>query len=298
MRRLVPWLLLSLVVVGAAVGATLGTAYESSSTAPSQWVGAVLATTEKAGTARFSYTQVTWSPNAELRSSLSGHGVVNFTTGDMRVIEVDHGISFSATGNQPLRPVLSTSTLDAVVVGGTVYQANPIPGMAFTREYHVLPFPKLPRSQRGLSLALDASIALDALHGTFAVASVIDLGPADVDGVATTQYEVEYAPLHICTPHQAPQDLTQRPSRVWLDSVGRLVRVRSTSYSNDRLPRGVKLPAAFEGLPRGPETTVSTLTFSEFGAPVHVTAPPASAVLPGRATADGGAVIRSDVCRS
>ncbi len=74
-----------------------------------------------------------------------------------------------------------------------------------------------PRSQRGLSLALNASVALDILRGPYAVAPPTDLGPAEVDGVATSQYEVEYAPLYACTPHQAPQVLTQRPSRVWLD---------------------------------------------------------------------------------
>jgi hypothetical protein len=223
---------------------------------------------------------------------------VNFTTGDVRVAEVDHDISFSATGNQPLRPVSSTSTTDAIVIGGTVYQANPIPGLAFTEKYRVLPFPALARSQRGLSLALNASVALDTLRGPNAVASVTDLGPDEVDGVATTQYEVDYAPLHVCAPHQAPQVLTQRPSRVWLNGADRLVRVRSTLYFSNRLPRGVKLPAALDGIPRGPVTTVATLTFSDFGAPVHVAAPPKSAVVPEAGTSTGFAIAGSDTCRS
>ncbi len=298
MRRLAPWFLLSLVLVGAAAGAALGVAQGSSTPSPSQWVADVLATTEGAGSAHFSYTQVTSSPNPELRASLSGHGEVDFTTDDVRVTEVDRDISFSASGSQPLHPVSSTNITDAIVIGGTVYQANPIPGLAFTGSYRVLPFPALPRSQRGLSLALDASVALDTLRGPNAVASVTNLGPAKVEGVATTQYEIQYAPLHVCAPHQATQVLTQRPSRVWLDDAGQLVRVRGTLYFNGRLRRGVKLPTALDGFPHGPTTTVASLTFSEYGAPVRVTAPPKSALLPEAGTSTGFAVAGSDTCRS
>jgi hypothetical protein len=297
-RRPIPWLLLSLVLVGTAAGAAFGIAQKSTSAAPSQWVVGVLATTQKAGSAHFSYIQVTSSPNPELRGTLSGHGVVDFITGDVRVTEVDHDISFSATGSQPLHPVHSTSTEDAIVVGRTVYQANPIPGLAFGGKYHMLAFPALSRSQRGLALALNASVALDSLRGPNAVASVTDLGPAEIENVATSQYEVEYAPLHVCAPHQAPQVLTQRPSRVWLDGTGRVVRVRSTIYFSNRLPHGVKLPAAFGSFPRGPVTTVATLTFSEFGEPVHVAAPPTSAIFPEGGSSTGIAFARTDTCGS
>ncbi len=298
MRRVIPWLLLSLVLLGAAAGTVLGIAQKSTSASPSQWVSDVLAATEKAGSAHLSYSHVTSSPNPDLRGTSSGHGVVDFTTGNVRVSEIDRDVTFTSTGSQPLHPVHSTTTEDAIVVGGTIYQANPIPGLGFTDKYSVLAFPGLPRSQRGLSLALNAAVALDALDETYAVASLTDLGPADIEGVATTRYEVAYAPLHVCAPHQAPQTLTQRPSSVWIDSTGRLVQVRSTLYFNDRLPHGGKLPAALAGLPRGPVTTVATLTFSEFGEPVHVAAPPAGALLPGERSSTGFAVARSDTCRT
>jgi hypothetical protein len=298
MRRLVPWVLVSLIAVGAAAGAALGIAHGASSETPSQWVAALLATTEKAGTARFSYTQITSSPNVNLRGSLSGNGTANLVTGDARVTEVDHEVSFSSTNGQPMHPVHSTNTLNAIVIGGTVYQADPIPGIGFTNEYHVLAFPKLPRSQRGLSLALNASVALDALRGPSAVASVRKLGPNTVDGAAATQYEVTYAPLHICSPNRPPEVVNQRPSDVWVDNAGRLVQVRSTSYFSDRLPRGVKLPAVFAGFPRGPMTTVSTLTFSEFGNPVHLVAPPASAIAPHGESSGGSTFSIADSCGS
>ena len=72
MRRLVPWVLVSLVALGAAAGAALGIAHTTAPETPSQWVAAVLATTERADTARFSYANVTSSPNADLRGSLVG----------------------------------------------------------------------------------------------------------------------------------------------------------------------------------------------------------------------------------
>jgi hypothetical protein len=84
---------------------------------------------------------------------------------------------------------------------------------------------------------------------------------------------------------------------VWLDDDGQLVRTRSTYDFSDRLPIGVKLPAALDGFPRGPTTTVATLTFSKFGAPVHVAAPPASAILPEGRSSTGIALARSDACR-
>jgi hypothetical protein len=298
MRRLVPWVLVSLIAVGAGAGAALGIAHDASSETPSQWVAALLATTEKAGTARFSYTQITSSPNVNLRGSLSGNGTANLVTGDARVTEVDHEVSFSSTNGQPMRPVHSTTTVRAIVIGGTVYQEIPIPGISLTNKYHVLAFPKLPHSQRGLPLALNASVALDTLRGPSAVASVRERGPETLDGAAATQYEVMYAPLHICSPNRPSEVVHQRPSDVWVNNAGRLVQVRSTSYFSDRLPRGVKVPAVFAGFPRGPMTTVSTLTFSEFGNPVHLIAPPADAIVPHGESSGGSVFSVGESCRS
>lgn len=216
-----PWLLITLVAVGGAAGAALGIAAHGTSTeSPSQWVAAVLAKTQQEGAARFSYTQITSSPNPNLRGSLSGSGVVNFSMDDARVTEVDHDITFTSTNNQPLHPVHATNREKAIVIGGTVYEANPILGVDFTNRYSVLPFPKLPRSQQGLPLALNAPVALDGLHGPNAVASVHALGPDEVDGVTTTQYEVTYTPFHACAPHQAPVVIRHLPSHIWVDDAG------------------------------------------------------------------------------
>ena len=279
MRRLMPWVLLSLLALGTAAGAALGiAAHRASPESPAQWVAAVLATTEQQGSARFRYTQITSSPNPELRGMLSGSGVVNFATGDARATEVDHDITFSSTNNQPVRPVHSTNTEMAIVIGGTMYEANPILGVGVTTRYSMLPTPKLPRSQQGLSLALSAPTALDGLQGPNAVAAIRALGPAEVDGVATTQYEVTYVPFHACVPHQAPVVIRHLPNQLWVDDAGRLVQVRGMSYFSGQVPKNAKIPAVFKDIPRGPTTSVATLTFSAFGQPVHVVAPPASAI--------------------
>ena len=124
-----------------------------------------------------------------------------------------------------------------------------------------------------------------------------NLGPATVDGVATTQYEVTFSPLRVCALHQPPTVVTERPSDVWVDGAGRLIQVRSTTFFSGRLPRGAKLPAAFGDIPRGPTTTVATLTFSAFGVAVHVVAPTASALFRGGGSSAGFVVARAQGCR-
>ena len=277
-----PWVLLSLLALGTTAAAALGIAADRRSPeSPAQWVAGVLATTEQERSARFTYTEITSSPNPELRSTLAGTGVVNFAKGDARATEVDHDITFSSTNNQPARPVHSTNMEKAIVIGGTMYEGSPILGVDFSLRYSVLPLPKLPRSQQGLSLVLNAPVALDGLQGPNAVAAVRALGPAEVDGVATTQYEVTYAPFHACVPHQAPVVVRHLPSHLWVDDAGRLVQARGMSYFSGQLPKDAKIPAVFEDIPRGPTTSVATLTFSAIGQPVHVVAPPASAIATG-----------------
>jgi len=282
-RRAAPYLLVGLLVLGVAGAAALGVAQEGSVPVPmpAHWVAGVLATTEQAGTAHFSYTHLTRSPDPDLRAVLFGSGVVDFSTGAASVVEVDHDVTFTASGHQPLHPVPSVTTVDAIVVGGVLYQRIVVPGLLRASRFVKLPFPVLPRSQRGLELALNASVALDALRGPEPVAALHDLGPAVLDGIATTRYRVDYAPLTSCAPaHGTPATLTQPPSTVWVDGRGRLVQVRSTLRFAGRLPHGAGTPSALGGFTAAPTTTTATLTFSAFGEPVHIAAPPSGALVP------------------
>jgi hypothetical protein len=103
-----------------AAGAALGIAHRTAPGAAPQWVAAVLATTERADTAQFSYTNVTSSPNADLRGSVAGSGAVAFATGDARVTEVP-----AAFGDLPRGPVTTVATLTFSAFGIPVHVVAP-----------------------------------------------------------------------------------------------------------------------------------------------------------------------------
>ena len=215
---------------------------------------------------------MTSSANPELRSSLSGKGTVDFATGDVQVSEVEHDITFRSSGEGPLDAVPTTTTEDAVLIGNRLYQAFDPLELPPTRRYVVLSLPKLIASPPAISLALNAAIAASPLDGPNALASVSEVGPSQVDGVAATEYQVAYAALTLCPAHEPVQVLNPPPSDLWVDGAGRLVRVRSTLLVNDRQPKGMKLPAPFAGLPQGSATSVATVTFTNFGDPVRISA--------------------------
>ena len=67
------------------------------------------------------------------------------------------------------------------------------------------------------------------------------------------------------------------PTTIWVDSQGRLLQIRVTRHNagggiSARVRKliGGTLP------PVAPSSTVTTLTFSDFGAPVHIVAPTTS----------------------
>ncbi len=300
MRRLLPWCLLGLLGVVTAATAALG-ASGAPGAPPGQWVAGVLSRTAQAGSAHFSYAHVTTSPNPDLRATLTGAGVVDFSSGDFRVSEVDHDIEFEGGSSGPMHPRPSASSLQEIGIGNVLYsQLTPLrteedlagAHFPFTR----LTAPRQPRSQLGLSYA-SAATALGGLDGSERVVSVRDLGPAAVNRVATTEYLVETAPFPACP--SAPKDapvFSPGPTRLWLDAEGRLVQVRSTSHFSGVLPSGARALPAFAGYPVGPTTATDTLTFGAFGAPVHIAAPPPSALPLDEGSSTGGAFAVSNTC--
>jgi hypothetical protein len=278
----VPLVLVGLLGLGVVAGAAIGAAgspspgpARSSSPTPAEWVAHLLATTAEAGSAHFAYTHVTTSPVPELRGSLSGSGVVDFGRGDVEVTEIDHQFEFEGNGPlAPTRAVPVTSTSEQIDIGSTVYQRFPY-GRLGNPSWMKLPFPRQAHGQLGLSTALNAAVALDALVGLDPVVGVRDDGPSEVDGVAATRYVVTTAPPSTCTSSRATAPkVAQRPSAVWVDGLGRLVQVRSSEYDGG-FPAAARhrLPALAQ-FPTGPTVTTATLTFSAFGAPVQIAAPP------------------------
>jgi hypothetical protein len=276
-RRLVPLALVGLLGLGVAAGAAIGAAGSpppgppalSSGPTPAEWVAHLLAATAGAGTAHFAYTHVTTSPVPDLRSTLRGSGMVVFGRGDVEVTEVDHQTEFE--GNGPGAPTKAVPSWLKLSVPWSVH------------------------GQLGLTTALNAAVALDALVGSDPVVGVRDEGRSTVDGVAVTKYVVTTAPPSTCssaTRATAPK-VDQRPSTVWLDTQGRLVQVRSSEYDGG-IPAAVlrKVPT-FAAFPTGPTVTTATLTFSDFGAPVHIAAPPPSALVPNESSSGSAFAVAS-----
>ncbi len=288
---MVPFVLLALLLIGVLSAALAGQLSSPSVTttppltttarsSAAQWVANLLATTARAGSAHFTYSHVTASPNPALRGTITGSGAVNFTAGTVRVSEVDQQVQFVQsgglfqphTGQQPSQNEVlpartvaqpSRNTISMIGVGKATYQS--VNGL--TGAWMRMALPRDPRAQLGLQYAVNVSVALSGLAGLQPVASVHALGMARLDGETTTRYLVTNAPL--CGQSaNAPGPETLGPTTVWVDSHGRLVQTRWTVSTSGTLPSA---PTAV--FPLGPAKTTATLTFSRFGAPVTITTP-------------------------
>jgi hypothetical protein len=278
-RRFLPWVLLGLlgagVVVGAAVGALgapAGSSSATSSAGAQAWVARVIATTAGSRTAHFDYSHVTTSVNPLLHDTLTGSGLVDFTSGDVEVTEVDRQPSITSNTGGNLQPVVERSTGEVIGIGRTTYQAVAQQGTP-TPVWIQLAAPRDPAAELGLQAALNASVALDVLGVSQKIVSVKSLGPANVGGVATTRYSVTAAPVCV-TPLTGPAYRTREPTTMWVDGAGRLVQVTSVVRDNGRLIAAVlKDVPALAHATADTSTTTNTLHFSGFGQPVHIAAP-------------------------
>ena len=302
MRRLVPLVLVGLLGLGVVAGAVIGAAgspppgppAQSSGPTPAEWVAHLLATTAEAGTAHFAYTHVTTSPVPDLRDTSSGSGVVDFGRSDVEVTEVDHQIEFEANGpGAATKAVPVTNTEEVIGIGSTVYRRLSVPLVSTFPSWIKQPIPWDVRGQLGLSTALNAAVALDALVGVDPVVGVRDEGPSAVDGVAATEYVVTTAPPACASTRAAAPKVDQRPSTVWVDGKGRLVQVRSSEYDGGFPAAVLRRVPALARIPTGPSVTTATLTFSAFGIPVHVAAPPPSALVPSESSSSSAFAVAS-----
>jgi hypothetical protein len=176
-----------------------------------------------------------------------------------------------------MHPHPSVSTQEDIDIGTATYQRTPL-GAEFSPPFLKFSFPRDPHAALGLSMALNAESALGDLDGVDPVVAVRKLGPATVDGVATTKYLVSYGAPTLCpSARRTKPVLTERPTQVWVDRHGRLVLARSTDDN-----AGITPPknGPFADFPSGPSTSVDTLHFTDFGAVVDIAAPPPSALAP------------------
>jgi hypothetical protein len=293
-RRALPWALLGLVGLGTGLGAALG-AVGAPGVTPAQWVADVLATTGAAGSARVSFSQVTRSENPVLARSATGTGIVDFARGDVQVTEVDHEIQTDYTAGEPAYQVMGTSVEQVIGIGTTEYWSFP-PGPAgpiWVKD----PNARDPRQALGLQSADGAGAALAELVSPDPVAAVHDLGSATVDGVLTTRYVVSLRPLHYCGAKPILPLPHYGPSTLWVDAQGRLVQARSSIDVNTVVPASLlrRYPQLAQ-LPKGSETTTSTLRLSDFGHQVRITAPPATPASSTRIAIKG--MLTEHACRS
>ncbi len=274
MRRLVPWALLGLVVLGAGLGAALGETAPGPSgppgVTPSQWVANLLARTAASGSAHFGYTHVSTSASAAYSGRIAGSGEIDFRSGTVQATEVDHQTEFTSSAGGLTHPERTATQLEFIGIGTTMYQSLGPAG------FTAVPWTRMswhrdPGQELGLTWVGNASIALDELGGTRHVVGVRALGAATVAGVATTRYEVSTAP--VCKPvHPSTMVETQGPSFVWVDAKGRLVQVTGSLHLSGHLPAAVRGTFPSLGLTR-PVTTTDTLRLWGFGVAVHIEAP-------------------------
>ena len=104
-RRAAPWLLVGLVLLGAGLGSGLGLSMQPVMSANSRaLVVRILATTRRAGSARFTFTAVTRSSNRFLRSTTTGSGVIDFNANAMQATTTTRNVHFESTDSGPIAP--------------------------------------------------------------------------------------------------------------------------------------------------------------------------------------------------
>ncbi|WP_170835558.1 LppX_LprAFG lipoprotein [Arthrobacter alpinus] len=99
-----------------------------------------------------------------------------------------------------------------------------------------------------------------------ATSSVTLVGPETVDGVKTNHYKVDVDPSKLPADSQEKAQLeaaglTSIPTEMWIDESGRPVKLTQ------------KMDVQGQGLS-------TTMTFSDYGSPVYITAPPAGEISP------------------
>jgi hypothetical protein len=260
MRRGLPFALVGLVAIATGIGAWLGLSAAPTGGPAQAWVAQVLATTQAAGTVRFTYTSLTTSSNPNLQSSASGSGAVDFASNSARATEIEAG---------------NGSSDGQVRLGRTVYISFAAPGQPQAIWINIGRPPDSGQDLLGLDF-INAAGALTGFSGPFHAVRVEDLGSAVIDGIPSTGYRVISGPTCASSRSDPPSD-TAGPTDLWVDGDGRLVQVRSTS-SASMGPPPTGAPSANE-FPRsdwGTATTTYVLRFTGYGAPVTITAPPAS----------------------
>ena len=272
--------LLALLAAGAAVTAGCGqAAVKSSSPAPKPshnhaLVAESAAATADTGTARAAYTmQISGLTGASGGISARGSGVIDFAK---------HSTALRLHMNVPQAGM--TMDMSERVVGTTIYMHSPLLSGATGK-----PWIKLDLEKFGKAQGLDMSAAMGSggsdpaqmLSYLSAASDSIDrVGTEEVRGTQTTHYHVVVDLLKVAnvapSANRKALERTLRrevdllgthtmPIDVWIDSQG---LVRREHLDMTMSPAAAATPVEMQ----------MTIDFFDFGAPVHVVAPPARQV--------------------
>lgn len=271
-RLLLPWLLLGLLTLGIAGGAAWGQV-ESPGGTPAQWVDGVVATTEAAGTAHFQFVDVTTSADSSQASKSAGVGVLDFANGDFRVTSLFRQHQFESVNGGAPRLTDRVWGEETIGIGETVYNKLPAPPpFGYWAKVH---YPRNERQDFGLA-ASGAEDAVGGLVGPTPVDAVRHLGRGFVGGQPAMRYRISTETLYVCGARG--RTLYQNrfsPTTLWIDGQGRILRVRTSLHTPGLTSDGPPDASGYsQPIVIAPSTTIATLTFSNFGAPVHIAAPP------------------------
>ena len=217
--------------------------------------------------------------------------MIDFTTGDFRFNQLNHEISFASTNGGTPRPVPYNWSETQIAIGQSLFEKDFVTesGTSTTSAttWNKYINPRNVHQAFGLDAGTAAENAVSGLSGILPVTSTRSLGPATVNGLATTWYVVTYGAPELCASGSANLVVPTRgggsqgsiahavkaiepsigPTTFWIDGQGRLVQVRASTFTSahDLKSLGTTYTAS--------QTNVTTLTFSDFGAPVHIVAP-------------------------
>jgi hypothetical protein len=270
-RRAAPWLLVGVVMLGAGLGMGLGLAMQPVASANGHaFLARVLATTRRAGSARFTFTANTRSSNRFLRSSASGFGVIDFATNASEVTTITQSMGLGSSNSGPLHPPSSTDITEELTLGGVRYIRLSTPG-ALPLGAPAYLWIKLP-APRGagndvLTSVLDTEVPY-ALLSSMPNLEVREVGPSSIGTVPATEYS--FTPSCVVPAVAGKVRTSSSPLDVWVDGAGRLVQARGSMSVTT--PRG-SLPAALGSQLIGTSITVTSLRLHDFGTSVRLMAP-------------------------
>lgn len=259
MRRVLPVVATALVGLGAAAGAVVGSLGWPGGKPPSAWVTTVVDATEAAGTAHVAIRIASTGTGGPMPVAQRTTGVVSFSADEYRLATARR-----SGGPEP-----------GYVVVGVVERTYVVPSLPRPLGSRTVP------DVVELHQSIDAlARILGPLAHPASIVGVQDLGRGSLDGRATTRFRLAVAVQPRCDASAT------ETVELWVDGRGRIVRVTTTSW--------VASAAAGAGGAPGHghrEKTVETLTLSDFGVPVTITAPSSRTILhpsgTGRATAVG-----------